>query len=245
MTCASGACTVSIWNNVGSVNIAVDVDGWFTTGSGAQFTPLATPARICDTLAATATCAKAPLGAVTCSTSASPDRRHPVGNRGCRAPTAIVANVTAVAPRSRRSSPSIPGRLSQTHPGVSDLNVGCGTVLDEPRGRRRRSGWDHQPVQRRRAVNLIVDVLGYYRPGPQGRLPRRSQSTLVGPGQADMYPVDVTNDAQYYFVLDAGNYRIVAVNRTTDASTARSAASRATATGRSATRARSTTTRQQ
>ncbi len=32
-----------------------------------------------------------------------------------------------------------------------------------------------------------------------------------------MYPVDVTNDSQYYFVLDAGNFRILAVNRTTDA----------------------------
>ena len=42
-------------------------------------------------------------------------------------------------------------------------------------------------------------------------------STLVGPGQASMYPVDVTNDSQYYFVLDAGNFRILAVNRTTDA----------------------------
>ncbi len=30
-----------------------------------------------------------------------------------------------------------------------------------------------------------------------------------------MYPVDVTQDAQYYFVLDAGNYRVVAVNRAT------------------------------
>ena len=43
-------------------------------------------------------------------------------------------------------------------------------------------------------------------------------STLVGPGQASMYPVDVTNAcSQYYFVLDAGNFRIIAVNRTTDA----------------------------
>jgi sugar lactone lactonase YvrE len=41
------------------------------------------------------------------------------------------------------------------------------------------------------------------------------QSTLVGPGLASMYPVDASNSSQYYFVLDAGNYRIVAVNRTT------------------------------
>jgi sugar lactone lactonase YvrE len=38
---------------------------------------------------------------------------------------------------------------------------------------------------------------------------------LVGPGLASMYPVDVTDDSQYYFVLDAGEYRVVAVNRTT------------------------------
>ena len=40
-------------------------------------------------------------------------------------------------------------------------------------------------------------------------------STLVGPGLASMYPVDVTQDAQYYFMLDAGRYRLLAVNRTT------------------------------
>ncbi|MDQ6672881.1 MAG: hypothetical protein M3069_19420 [Chloroflexota bacterium] len=40
-------------------------------------------------------------------------------------------------------------------------------------------------------------------------------STLVGPGKASMYPVDVTASSGYYFVLDAGGYRIVAVNRST------------------------------
>lgn len=39
--------------------------------------------------------------------------------------------------------------------------------------------------------------------------------TLVGPGLASMYPVDVSQDSQYYFVLDAGEYRVVAVNRMT------------------------------
>ena len=50
-------------------------------------------------------------------------------------------------------------------------------------------------------------------------------STLIGPGQADMYPVDVDSNSTnsqsctsaasgcYYFVLDAGNYRLLAVNR--------------------------------
>jgi tripartite motif-containing protein 71 len=42
-------------------------------------------------------------------------------------------------------------------------------------------------------------------------------STVVGPGLASMYPVDVTQNASYYFVLDAGRYRVVAVNRSTGA----------------------------
>jgi DNA-binding beta-propeller fold protein YncE len=42
-------------------------------------------------------------------------------------------------------------------------------------------------------------------------------STLVGPGLASMYPVDVTQNQSYYFVLDAGRYRVVAVNRSTGA----------------------------
>ncbi|MFI5285496.1 MAG: NHL repeat-containing protein [Candidatus Dormibacteria bacterium] len=40
--------------------------------------------------------------------------------------------------------------------------------------------------------------------------------TLVGPGLASMYPVDVADDSQYYFVIDAGRYRLLAVNRSTD-----------------------------
>jgi DNA-binding beta-propeller fold protein YncE len=55
------------------------------------------------------------------------------------------------------------------------------------------------------------------------------ESTLIGPGQADMYPVDVDSNSTssqsctsaasgcYYFVLDAGNYRLLAVNRVSHA----------------------------
>jgi tripartite motif-containing protein 71 len=40
-------------------------------------------------------------------------------------------------------------------------------------------------------------------------------STILGPGTASMYPVDVTATSTYYYVIDAGNYRVVAVNRST------------------------------
>src|ERR1022692_200927 len=50
--CVAPNCTVSIANGVGSVNIAVDIDGWYTdntgTQAGALFSGVA-PSRLCDT----------------------------------------------------------------------------------------------------------------------------------------------------------------------------------------------------
>ena len=51
--------------------------------------------------------------------------------------------------------------------------------------------------------------------GPDYLVAPTYSSTLVGPGVASMYPVDASNSSQYYFILDAGNYRVLAVNRTT------------------------------
>lgn len=51
--------------------------------------------------------------------------------------------------------------------------------------------------------------------GPDYLVAPTYASTLLGPGVASMYPVDASSSSQYYFILDAGNYRVVAVNRTT------------------------------
>jgi DNA-binding beta-propeller fold protein YncE len=40
--------------------------------------------------------------------------------------------------------------------------------------------------------------------------------TFAGPGLADMYPVDVALSSTYYYVLDGGRFRVVAVNRATN-----------------------------
>ncbi len=111
-----------------------------------------------------------------------------------------------------------PGPLSQSPPGASDLNVAAGVTSTNLVVVGVGSDGTINLFNAVGTVNLIVDVLGYYSSGSTAPLgsPVYS-STLVGPGQADMYPVDVSNDAQYYFVLDAGNYRIIAVNRSTDA----------------------------
>ena len=45
---------------------------------------------------------------------------------------------------------------------------------------------------------------------------------LIGPGLADMYPVDIAHTSTDYYVLDPGRYRIVEVDRTTGAIVAQS-----------------------
>ena len=220
VTCTAGACSVSIWNGAGSVNIAVDLDGWFTTTTGTQFTPLATPARICDTQTGTPSCAKAKLGSSdVLNVEAAGVDGIPDDTGGAGSLVAIVANVTAFNGTSPTFVTVYPGPDSPTHPGVSDLNPGINVAATNLVVVGVGSDGSVNLYNATGSVNLIVDVLGYYAmPGSTGPLAAPTYSnTLVGPGQAGMYPVDVSNDAQYYFVLDAGNYRVVAVNRTTDA----------------------------
>jgi hypothetical protein len=45
--------------------------------------------------------------------------------------------------------------------------------------------------------------------------PPQFVKTLVGPGLADMYPVDIASTGSSYLVLDAGRYRVVEVDRGT------------------------------
>jgi DNA-binding beta-propeller fold protein YncE len=111
-----------------------------------------------------------------------------------------------------------PGPTSPNHPGVSDINAGVGDTATNLVVVGVGSDGTINLYNNVGSVNLIVDVLGYYAMGSTGPLAAPTySSTLVSAGQADMYPVDVTNDAQYYFVLDAGNYRVIAVNRSTHA----------------------------
>jgi DNA-binding beta-propeller fold protein YncE len=219
VTCISGSCTVSIWNSIGSVNIAVDIDGWFTTTSGAQFTPLATPARVCNTQAGTANCPKGLVaGGHVLNVGVAGVDGIPFDTGDPGSPVAIVANVTAFNATASTYVTVYPGPSSPTHPGVSDLNVGVGPAATNLVVVGVGSDGSINLYNNVGGVNLIVDVVGYYSMGSTGPLTAPTySSTLVGPGQADMYPVDVSQDAQYYFVLDAGNYRIIAVNRTTNA----------------------------
>jgi DNA-binding beta-propeller fold protein YncE len=162
--CSGSTCTVKLWNSAGDVNVAVDIDGWFGTASGSQFTALASPVRICDTrVGGTAPgCANPGMvaaGAPLHITVTGIDGIPALG--GANSPLALVANITAVDATTGTYITVFPGNLAV--PNASDVNVpnfnpvtnlvvvgidpATGTInLANAAGN----------------VDLIVDVFGYY-----------------------------------------------------------------------------------
>ncbi len=158
VTCTGGNCSVSIWNSVGSVNIAVDINGWFTTGSGASFTALAAPARVCNTQFGNAGdqgCLKALVGGGSALNIAVTN----IGNIPTSA-VAIVANVTVVNATSSTFATVYPGLLSR--PTASDLNVTSFEPVTNLVVVGVGSDGTINLFNDLGKVNFIVDVLGYY-----------------------------------------------------------------------------------
>jgi hypothetical protein len=164
--CTAAACTVHIWNSVGSVNVAVDVDGWFGTAtSAAQFTSVI-PGRICDTRFNSSNAQGCSQGAVHAGgklTINVTGINDVPGIGDPHFPTAVVVNVTAVSPTSGTFVTVYPGPATASRPNASDLNVPPGVTLtnliivgvDPTTG----------TINLFNAVgnvNLIVDVYGYY-----------------------------------------------------------------------------------
>jgi hypothetical protein len=155
--------TVSLWNSVGSVNVAVDVDGWFSASvATAQFTGV-TPGRVCDTRFGNGSdqgCTKAAIasGHVLTINVAGIDGVPPMGGAG--QPVAVVVNVTAVLPTSTTFVTVYPGATGR--PNASDLNVPAGKVATNLVVVGVSSLGTINLFNDLGNVNLIVDVLGYY-----------------------------------------------------------------------------------
>jgi hypothetical protein len=165
VTCTGGNCTVSIWNGAGSVNIAVDIDGWFTTGTGTQFTALATPARICNTQngnSSDAGCSKGLVGSgQVLNIEAAGIDGIPPDTGGAGSPVAIVANVTAVNATTGTFITVYPGTVLSA-PTASDLNVPSYLPVSNLVVATLGTDGTINLFNALGGVNLIVDVLGYY-----------------------------------------------------------------------------------
>lgn len=161
VTCAGGNCTVSIWNSVGSINIAVDIDGWFTA-TGTSFTAMPSPARVCDTRFGNVNdqgCAKALVAA-----GAARMLNITITNiDGIPSnATAIVANVTAVNATTGTFITVFPGPSTQGVPTASDINDASSGAVPSLVVVGVGSDGTINLFNDVGSVNLIVDVLGYY-----------------------------------------------------------------------------------
>ena len=122
--CSGVTCTVRLWNSAGNVNVAVDIDGWFGTASGSQFTALPSPVRICDTRFGSNAQGCTTPGKVAAGT---PMNLNVTGIDGiptlgsAHSPVALVANVTAVDATTGTFVTVYPGNVGT--PNASDLNV--------------------------------------------------------------------------------------------------------------------------
>ncbi len=156
--------TVSIWNGAGSVNVAVDVNGYFAaSGPTAQFTALASPGRVCNTLdgnGSDAGCNKAPVGAgQALNINVTGIDGVPILG-SAHSPVAVVINVTAINPSASTFVSVYPGLTP--HPGVSDLNVLPGTVMTNLVVVEVGTDGTINLYNAAGSINLIVDVLGFY-----------------------------------------------------------------------------------
>jgi hypothetical protein len=163
--------TVTILNSVGSINVAVDIEGWFQTTGGASFTPI-TPFRVCNTQfgniydgGETNGCIKATVPAGTSLnisvTGIGGVPQEVNGQAG--SPVAVVLNVTAVNASTGTFVTVFPGPDTDPHPNASDLSV----APTWPVGNLVVAGVDQTDgtinlFNDLGNVNLIVDIYGYY-----------------------------------------------------------------------------------
>ncbi len=157
---------VSIRNSIGSVNVAVDIDGYFlNSGSGAQFTALPTPARVCNTIGGTPDtggCVNGAVGAghVLNIFVTGIDGIPALGS--AHSPVALVVNVTAVNASTGTVVTVYPGPADAATPIASDLNLQGGQTVPNLVFVGVGSDGSINLFNDLGNVNLIVDVLGYY-----------------------------------------------------------------------------------
>ena len=163
----SSAGLVDIYNAVGTLDVAVDVDGWFTDASnpaatGALYAPLR-PSRICNTQSGSNTeCTSKTLGPLgvlkvpVAGFSGIPSMSSPTP------PTDVVVNVTAVPATGATSSYFRVYPDGSTPPGTSDLNFSAGQTVANLVVVQVGSDGMIDIFNSAGNEDAIVDVYGYY-----------------------------------------------------------------------------------
>lgn len=157
---------ICVYNAVGSINVLVDVNGWYggatatATPTGYQYQALA-PTRICDTRFESASCyAPLAIGAGTAN------QRLLVVAGADGVPSggtvvAIVANLTGIVPTTRTFLTLYPANLPGP-PGVSDLNLEAGAVLANLSLVAVDTNGEADLYNGAGSVNAIIDLEGWF-----------------------------------------------------------------------------------
>jgi chitodextrinase len=144
---------VSFYNGLGSADLIVDVNGYFTdsTGTGASFVPL-TPSRIVDTRMG----GGAPLGPGATMTVTMAGK----GGVPATGAKAVVLNVTVVNPTAASALTVWPADASR--PLASDLNFVAGQTVPNLVVVKLSANGQFDIFNAFGTTNVIVDVVGWY-----------------------------------------------------------------------------------
>ena len=157
--------SVDIYNNAGSVDVVVDVGGWFTSGSGATtggvFHPLP-PSRVCDTRGGPTPCAGQTLGANSTLNVGIAGAGGVPSMAASDAPAAVVLNVTAPFHTTGDYFTVYPSDAAQ--PPTSDLNFAPNPGEDVPNLVVVRLGGDGSVnvYNHTGSEDVVIDVTGFY-----------------------------------------------------------------------------------
>jgi hypothetical protein len=148
---------IRIFNGAGSVNVIVDVVGYFDQGSGAPFRPLPAPVRIQDSRSSSQ------VGAYNTPWPADFARNVQVTGPLADVPgTAVAAllNVTAVAPSTGGYLTVFPTGAAQ--PVASSLNWAAGQTIPNAVTAKIGTGGQIRAYNAAGTVHVLMDVSGYY-----------------------------------------------------------------------------------
>jgi hypothetical protein len=146
---------VSVFNGLGTADMVMDVNGYFTTASatGASFTPLV-PARIIDTRYSSPVRAGSPLALTVAGSGGVPSMGAGTP------PTAVVLNVTVARPSTASFLTVWPDGAST--PTSSDLNFVGGQVVPNLVVVKLSAGGKIDILNGYGSADVIVDVVGWY-----------------------------------------------------------------------------------
>ena len=192
---------ISIYNSLGTVDVIVDVDGYYTSGAlpvsgiaGASlFTPLSTPARIADTR----TGSGLPLAGKTLAANAS----QSVAAQGVDGispfATALAANMTEVNSQGVGDFTAYPGG---SVPNASDLNFVKGQIVPNfTQATLSSAGAFSIFNSNTGTADAFVDVYGFFAPASVGAI-------SVTPTTPVTLSTASTRTYEATFTLDGANY---------------------------------------